>query len=65
VTDTISVTITPDKTRGGQWTAWHAAMQLASPYTVYNPVISVIGQTQACPAQSWSFTVAGHPSSSG
>jgi hypothetical protein len=63
VTNTISVAIAPAKSSGGAWTSWQAVMQLSSPYTVHQSTISIIGQVQACPAQSWSFTATGQPSS--
>jgi hypothetical protein len=58
VTNTITMTIAPDKQRDGEWTAWHAAMQLSAPDTFVNDPVN---GAEECPPQSWDFTVAGHP----
>jgi hypothetical protein len=55
VTDTISVSIVPQKVRGGAWTAWQGTMQLYSPPAT----AATLNGNETCPAQSWYFTVTG------
>jgi hypothetical protein len=56
--DTVDVDITPVRTSGGVWTSFTGTVLVTMPYTV-----DAVRQNYYCPAQSWTFTVNGHPGS--
>lgn len=54
VTDTLQFRITPRATDDrGLWTSWKGTLTMSAPYT------SVPGSSTYCPAQSWTFSLAG------
>lgn len=66
--DTVNVDIAPVHTSGGVWTSFTGTVLVTAPYAIASNPSGIAGSPisggiEYCPAQSWTFSVSGHPSS--